>query len=105
MPIEAQIDALRGPQDMGEAGIVTISEEALVWASSALRLAIDATGARVPYLYPTPDGDVVAEWTFGSLESSVTFIFGSMSLRLFSTNVDTGQFFERTVATAPPASG
>lgn len=44
----------------------------------------------IPYLYPTPSGDVQAEWTIGSWELSATFNLATGEVQLDALDTETG---------------
>lgn len=50
----------------------------------------------VPYMYPTPEGDVRAEWPGERWEVSVTFVLGAREARLFAVDLGSRDFVERT---------
>ncbi len=50
--------------------------------------AATASGAPLPYLYPTPAGEVRAEWSLGRWEVSATFDVATPSVWLHATHLD-----------------
>lgn len=56
----------------------------------------------VPYLYPTPSGDVQAEWTIGSWELSATFKLASGDVELDAVDSQTGAGKEEQASTQTP---
>ncbi len=56
----------------------------------------------VPYLYPTPSGDVQAEWTIGSWELSATFKLASGDVELDAVDAQTGAGKEEQASTQTP---
>jgi hypothetical protein len=50
-----------------------------------------------PYIYPTPEGYVRAEWSGVQWEVSVTFALAAREARLFAAKVDSDEFVERLV--------
>ena len=49
----------------------------------------------LPYIYPTPDGDVRAEWTLGSVEISLAIEEGTYEADWFAVDCETGKFHEK----------
>jgi hypothetical protein len=67
---------------------VALPSDGLVWLADLLSRAIEA-GLSRPYLYPTLDGDVVAEWPFATAEVSVDFDLRARSASLVGTHLRT----------------
>ncbi|MCB9660728.1 MAG: hypothetical protein H6726_23995 [Sandaracinaceae bacterium] len=63
-----------------DGGGAAVSREGLAWLTQALTAA-EGDGLPRPYLYPTPDGNVQAEWTFPDAEVSA---FVDLSVRTAS---------------------
>ena len=72
MDIDRQIDGLARLETGwldgdGEA----LSDEGLLWLRDALQSKISFSDSTMPYLYPTEDGDVQAEWTIGEISADL----------------------------------
>ncbi len=48
-----------------------LSEDGLLWLRGALQSKISFSDSTMPYLYPTEDGDVQAEWTIGEISADL----------------------------------
>jgi len=90
LAIDAQVEALHAPQDMGEYGSVSINQDCLDWASDVLHNITDAGQVPLPYLYATPESGVQAEWTFGPWEVMAKFDYDERSVSLLAVNARTG---------------
>jgi hypothetical protein len=69
----------------------------LAWVSEQLAAVVSRCQLPGPYVYPTPEGDVRAEWSTAHWEVSVSFVLDTREARLFAASVDSDEFVERTV--------
>jgi hypothetical protein len=73
-----------------------IPREGLDWLATILTRAIDA-GLPRPFLYPTPDGGVLAEWPGHTAEVSAEFDLSARSAMLIGTHIRTHAMNEMVV--------
>lgn len=61
-------------------------------------------GVRAPYLYPTPEGEVRAEWSFDQFEVSAEFAYDMSTVWLHAASTRATFADEKTVSTADAAA-
>lgn len=66
------------------------ASEGLDWLSSAFATRYPR-GSILPYLYPTAEGDVLAEWTLGDWEASLEIDLASHSAEWHALDVQSGR--------------
>ena len=93
----AQLDELRRLRDgwLDGDGIAP-SRTGLGWLAECLARRYPAA-APVPYIYPTPDGGVQAEWTLGCREISLCIDLSSHAAEWFSVDLNTDVVAERVL--------
>lgn len=70
--IDRQIESLKNlPARRLEDGAKPIDPEGLEWLRQSLLTRIAFDDATMPYLYPTEDGNVQAEWTIGRFRADL----------------------------------
>lgn len=75
---------------------VAFNPQELDWVAQTLRVA-EASGLPRPYLYPTPDGDVQAEWSFLGAEVSAEISLKSQDAHLVGVHTKTGASADRRI--------
>ncbi|XYH95403.1 hypothetical protein ACMHYB_47620 [Sorangium sp. So ce1128] len=100
LQIDSQTENLLLPQDLGDAGTVTLDPDGVAWLNDILHNLTDEAQVPLPYLYATPDAEVSAEWTFGPWEVIATFSLESRSAALLAVNTTTGKSADDEVADA-----
>ena len=93
----AQLDELRRLRDgwLDEDGIAP-SGGGLDWLSERLARHYPPD-APAPYIYPTPDGGVQAEWTLGRREISLCIDLSTHAAAWFSVDLNTDAVSERVL--------
>lgn len=66
-----------------------LDPQGLVRISDALQELYEQSGIPIPYIYPTPDGNVQAEWTIGSWELNTVIDLASGKADVVAVNIDT----------------
>ncbi|MGK3967706.1 hypothetical protein WMF38_26475 [Sorangium sp. So ce118] len=100
LQIDPQTENLLLPQDLGDAGTVTLDPDGVAWLNDILHNLTDEAQVPLPYLYATPDAEVSAEWTFGPWEVVITFSLESRAATLLAVNTSTGKSADDAVADA-----
>lgn len=67
-----------------------LDPEGLAWASDLLKRVVNEVGIPQPYIYPTPDGEIHAEWTFGTWEVGLILGLGQRNAIAIAVNTDGG---------------
>jgi hypothetical protein len=65
-----------------------LNAEGLTWLRGLLRELVAGGGLPPPYLYPTPAGEVEAEWTFRLWEINATFDLLAHRVAVLATNTE-----------------
>jgi len=78
-----------------------LDRDALLWVATTLKAA-EHTGLPRPYLYPTPDGDLQAEWSFHGAEVSAEINLTSHEARLVGVHTKTGASKDKMVPLDAP---
>ncbi|MBK7581090.1 MAG: hypothetical protein IPI67_12860 [Myxococcales bacterium] len=103
IPVDEQIASLRGLSDGWCDGEGTRFEEsALVWSAKLLRGIIDGFCLPTPYVYPTPEGKVRAEWSRPNWEISMDLEPAHKTAEVRAVRLDADEMHERDFTTADP---
>ena len=65
-----------------------ISAKGAAWLGTLLREVVESHAVEPPHLYPTEDGGISAEWTFGRWEVSAVFHLSARTADLLAADVD-----------------
>lgn len=76
-------------------------EASLAWVATTLKAA-ESTGLPRPYLYPTPEGAVQAEWSFVGAEVSAEISLDSQEAHLVGVHTKTGAHDDRIIPLNTP---
>jgi hypothetical protein len=103
--VDEQLDALRvlSPGWFDEAS-PAFEGGALEWAAKLLRGLVDAFQLPNPYLYPTPEGNIRAEWSTPSWEVSLEMSPTSKRADALATRLDSDEVRGYPVATVEPGA-
>lgn len=103
--IDDQVKALRLlPPGWFDESSRAFQAEALEWAAKLLRGLVEAFQLPNPHLYPTPEGNIRAEWSTPSWEVNLELSPASKRAEALATRIDSDEVREYPVATAEPGA-
>lgn len=76
----------------------------LAWVGEQLGAVVDREKLPTPYVYPTPEGYVRAEWSAPQWEGSARFDLGAREVRLLFARLGSDEFVERVIALDEPGA-
>jgi hypothetical protein len=90
------------PLDDGDESPLSVppSKEGLAWLRHLLLSAMASGRLPLPYLYPTPEGGVLAAWSHSPWEASVEFNLQTKTADLHAADVATGETYTAVVVFA-----
>lgn len=98
LDIQAQIDDLRQLEDAWLDGDgLAPSPEGLDWLAKQFAIEYPDADLPLPYIFPTPEGGVLAEWFIGSNSASLEANFNDRSAYWHNLNLQTRKDEERTL--------
>jgi len=68
----------------------SIPADCIAWVGSALSKMVTDWGVPAPYLFPTPEGSIEAEWNGGAWQLSARFDASDASIELLATHAESG---------------
>lgn len=80
------------------------NREELEWLRATLDGIVRAFKLPTPYVYPTPEGNVRAEWSIGGSEVVAELSLSERTGYVIVTRIDSGGFVEHTVRFAEPGA-
>ena len=89
---------------MVEKGSEPLSSAGLTWLSALLGNLFPAFELPTPYLYPTPAGQVRAEWSGGHWELYAEFELTKHTVEVLASRVDSDEVHERELALGAPGA-
>jgi hypothetical protein len=103
--VDAQIDSLRG---LGpgwlDADSPALSGEGLTWLSSLLVPFLPGFELPTPYLYPTPEGHVRAEWSARRWDLYAEFDLAKHEVEVLASRIDSDEVGARQLALGVPGA-
>jgi hypothetical protein len=103
IPVDEQVDSLRGLQDgwLDGAGRA-LENETLAWSAKLLRGIVDGFNLATPHIYPTPEGSVRAEWSRSRWEISAELDSFRKVSEVRAVRLDADEVHERSFSLAEP---
>ena len=103
IPVDQQVGSLRGLSEGwldGEGR--AYDPETLTWSARLLASIVEGFDLATPYIYPTPDGHVRAEWSRPRWEISAELDHEKQVSEVRAVRVDADEMHERTFTLADP---
>jgi hypothetical protein len=101
--IEAQIESLRGlGRGWFDQDSEPLSDEGLSWISGLLGRVLLTFRIPTPYLYPTPDGHVRAEWNGPTWDLYAEFELTNRAVEVLASRIDSDEVHERQLSLSKP---
>jgi hypothetical protein len=101
IPVPEQVESLKGlPDGWLDGEGVAYSDEALAWSSKLLESVVNGFELATPYIYPTPEGAIRAEWSRALWEISADLDWSNKSSDVRAVRLDADEQIERSFALA-----
>jgi hypothetical protein len=103
IPVREQIDSLRGlPDGWLDGEGHAFDDDVLAWSSKLLGGLVEGFNLANPYVYPTPEGNVRAEWSRAQWEVSAEFDASRRVSEVRAVRLDADEIHERDFALLEP---